>query len=89
MYRLTGADGQEFLSKEPGRLGGNLLRDKIYGRLDCPAALKALRDGGEAYRAKRVFFADEGTAIEAGFRPCGRCLRDRYRAWRARRARPD
>jgi hypothetical protein len=82
-YRLTGADGREYPSERPGLLGGNLLREKIYGRLDCPAALRALRDAGGAYRAKRVFFADEEAAIGAGFRPCGRCMPDRYRAWKA------
>jgi AraC family transcriptional regulator, regulatory protein of adaptative response / DNA-3-methyladenine glycosylase II len=31
----------------------------------------------------RVFFADEATALAAGYRPCGHCLRDRYAAWKA------
>jgi methylphosphotriester-DNA--protein-cysteine methyltransferase len=30
-----------------------------------------------------VFFADEETAIAAGFRPCGACQREKYRAWKA------
>jgi methylphosphotriester-DNA--protein-cysteine methyltransferase len=29
-----------------------------------------------------VFFADEATAIAAGYRPCAVCLRDAYRKWR-------
>ena len=33
---------------------------KIYGRLDCPSALRAIAVGG--YVASRVFFADEPTA---------------------------
>lgn len=80
LYRLTGADGREYLSETPGTLGGN--RDGIYGRFDCPAALRALRQG-QTYRKKPVFFADEPTAIAAGLRPCGTCMRDEYRAWRA------
>jgi hypothetical protein len=28
-------------------------------------------------------FADEATAIAAGYRPCGNCMRDQYKAWRA------
>jgi methylphosphotriester-DNA--protein-cysteine methyltransferase len=32
----------------------------------------------------RVFFADEATAIAAGYRPCGACMRAEYRAWKAR-----
>jgi methylphosphotriester-DNA--protein-cysteine methyltransferase len=35
------------------------------------------------YAARRVFFADEQTAIAAGYRPCARCLPERYRQWRA------
>jgi len=80
-FRLIGADGEEFLSDTPGSLGGN--RDGIYGRLDCPSALRALRSG-DMYRKKRVFFADEATAIRAGYRPCGVCMRDRYKAWKTR-----
>ena len=40
---------------------------KIYGRLDCPSALRAIAAGG--YVASRVFFADELTAVAAGYRP--------------------
>ncbi|MFL5134848.1 MAG: Ada metal-binding domain-containing protein [Microvirga sp.] len=81
-FRLIGADGQEYLSDTPGTLGGN--RDGIYGRLDCPAALRALRSGN-TFRRKRVFFADEATAISAGYRPCGVCMREQYKAWKGRR----
>jgi methylphosphotriester-DNA--protein-cysteine methyltransferase len=28
-----------------------------------------------------VFFADEATALAAGYRPCGTCMREEYRAW--------
>ncbi|MFL4967558.1 MAG: metal-binding protein [Xanthobacteraceae bacterium] len=81
-FRLIGADGQEYLSDTPGALGGN--RDGIYGRLDCLAALRALRSGN-TFRRKRVFFADEATAISAGYRPCGVCMREQYKAWKGRR----
>jgi len=57
---------------------------KIYGRLDCPAALRAIARGG--YVRFRVFFADEQTAIAAGYRPCATCCRDSYLAWKATRA---
>jgi methylphosphotriester-DNA--protein-cysteine methyltransferase len=30
-----------------------------------------------------VFFADEATAIAAGYRPCFVCMREEYRAWKA------
>jgi methylphosphotriester-DNA--protein-cysteine methyltransferase len=31
----------------------------------------------------RVFFADEKTALAAGFRPCGNCLREKYKEYMA------
>jgi ATP-dependent helicase/nuclease subunit B len=36
-----------------------------------------------ATKSDRLFFADEATAIAAGYRPCGNCMRDQYKAWRA------
>ena len=81
-YKLIDADGKEYLSKEKGQLGGNRAA-KIYGRLDCPAALRALRHPAkEVYINNRVFFADEKTAFAAGFRPCGTCLREHYKLWK-------
>jgi methylphosphotriester-DNA--protein-cysteine methyltransferase len=78
-YTLLGADGQQYASEVKGQWGGNRV-SKVYGRLDCPSALRAIARGG--YAANRVFFADEATAIAAGYRPCGTCCRDRYRAWK-------
>ena len=80
LYRLLGADGRPTLSTTPGLLGGNR-QSRIYGRLDCPAAQRALGRGG--YVRVRVFFADEATAIAAGFRPCAVCMADEYRRWKA------
>jgi len=80
-YRLMGANGTPYESAIPGTLGGNRRR-KLYGRLDCRAALAALARGG--YARDRVFFADEATAEQAGYRPCAVCLPERYKAWKAR-----
>ena len=79
-YRLIGKDGSSYESATPGTLGGHKAT-RIYGRLDCPSALRALANGG--YVTHRVFFADEATAVAAGYRPCARCLPERYRAWKA------
>jgi Metal binding domain of Ada len=79
-YTLIGRDGRPYASQEKGTLGGNS-RTKVYGTMDCPVALSLLRRGFEP--KYRVFFADEGTAIAAGFRPCGACLRPRYKEWKA------
>jgi methylphosphotriester-DNA--protein-cysteine methyltransferase len=81
-YTLAGRDGQPYASPDPGAWGGHR-RTKIYGRLDCPAALRAIARGG--YVRYRVFFADEETAIAAGYRPCATCCPDGYRAWKDRR----
>jgi hypothetical protein len=77
-YRLTAPDGSIYLSDLPGQLGGNSLA-RIYGRLDCGSARAALPNG---YAGHRRFFADESAAIAAGYRPCGNCLRSRYREWK-------
>lgn len=84
IYVLTGADGKPYPSETRGTLGGHR-RLKGYGRLDCPSALRWIARGH--YVKHRVFFADEATAIAAGFRPCARCLPERYRLWKAQRER--
>lgn len=78
-YVLLGADCRPYLSTMPGQLGGHR-RSKLYGRLDCPAALRAIAAGG--YVRHRVFFADEATAVTAGYRPCAACLPDAYQKWK-------
>ena len=78
-YTLTGPDGRSYRSSVRGRWGGHR-RGRIYGRLDCPSALRAIARGG--YVTQRVFFADEASATAAGYRPCAVCCPDRYRAWK-------
>lgn len=78
-YTLLGADGTPRVRTQPGTFGGNA-RGKLYGRLDCPAARRALAQGG--YAPHRVFFPDEATAVAAGYRPCAACLPVPYAAWR-------
>lgn len=81
-YKLLGPDGKQYLSETPGTLGGNG-KLKIYGRLDCPSALSTIRRFPGSYEKSRVFFTDEKTALAAGFRPCGNCLREKYREYMA------
>jgi hypothetical protein len=83
-YTLMGPDGRCHQSPTPGILGGHR-QGRRYGRLDCPAALRAIARGG--YVKSRVFFADEQTAIAAGYRPCAACLPEKYAQWKARRGR--
>lgn len=83
-YELIGADGRPYESDRPGILGGHS-GTRIYGRLDCPSALRAISRGG--YVGHRVFFAAEAVAIAAGYRPCAVCMPAAYRHWRASGAR--
>ena len=83
-YKLIGSNGTQYESATPGTLGGHRVT-RIYGRLECPSALRALASGG--YVAHRVFFADEATAVAAGYRPCAVCMRDAYQRWKSTVAR--
>lgn len=78
-YKLIGADGKQYLSDTPGTFGGHR-KLKIYGRLDCPSALRYIAKG--QYVKYRVFFADEATAVAAGYRPCGVCMPEAYKRWK-------
>ena len=56
------------------RLGG-YVKGKIYGLLSCPA--------GKGMKIEnRVFFKNEDEAIQFDYRPCGHCLREKYRLWK-------
>jgi hypothetical protein len=78
-YTLLGRDGRPHRSATPGTFGG-YRRGRIYGRLDCPSAQRAMARGH--YVRHRVFFADAATALAAGYRPCAMCMPARYRAWK-------
>ena len=58
------------------KLGGNRFL-RIYGTLHC-------RSGIRMKLQNRVFFASEAEAWQAGFRPCGHCLPEAYKAWKNR-----
>ena len=79
MYKLQGSDGTSYMSPTKGKLGGNR-ETRRYGRLDCSAALTWIARG--KYVNNRVFFADEATAIKAGYRPCWLCCRPQYIVWK-------
>lgn len=78
-YKLLDSNGKQYLSTTKGALGGHK-KLKIYGRLDCPSALKWLEKG--YYKKNRVFFDSEQTAIEAGYRPCAVCMKKEYKLWK-------
>ncbi|MEM9647009.1 MAG: Ada metal-binding domain-containing protein [Bacteroidota bacterium] len=49
---------------------------KIYGTLKC-------KSGKRMKKENRVFFNSEEDAIANGYRPCGHCIREAYRSWKA------
>ena len=71
------------MRKRWGTLGGHR-GTRIYGRLDCPSALRAIARGG--YVSQRVFFLDERQARAAGYRPCAVCMPEKYKVWRQKRS---
>lgn len=79
MYKLLDENGREYLSEEQGVIGGHR-KLKIYGKLDCPSALRYVPKG--QYVQYRVFFKYEKTAIAAGYRPCGVCMKEEYKKWK-------
>jgi methylphosphotriester-DNA--protein-cysteine methyltransferase len=85
-FTLIGPDGRPYESTRPGALGGHR-RTRIYGRLDCPGARRAIERGG--YVRNRVFFLTESDAVAAGFRPCAVCMPDAYRVWKEQEARHE
>ena len=82
-YHLLDSNGKQYESDTPGTLGGHR-KLKIYGRLDCPSALRYIAKG--QYVQYRVFFKDEETAIAAGYRPCGVCMKAEYKRWKEQKA---
>ncbi|HHX70677.1 MAG TPA: metal-binding protein [Gallicola sp.] len=79
LYNLVDIKGNQYLSTEKGTFGGHK-KLKIYGRLDCPSAQMWIKKG--QYIRYRVFFIDEATAINAGYRPCALCMKEEYKKWK-------
>ena len=77
VYKLLGRDGM-YGSENPGQFGGHK-KQKIYGQLNCRTALRAIEGGGHV--SNRVFFIDEQTAIECGYRSCAVCMPVEYYEW--------
>lgn len=83
VWKLIAASGEFFDSLVPGTFGGHR-KTRVFGRMNCRAALCALEKGG--YRQNRVFFLDAQTARAAGYRPCAVCMPAEYKAWKATRS---
>jgi methylphosphotriester-DNA--protein-cysteine methyltransferase len=64
---------QKIKKREVG-LGGNA-KLKIYGMLNCTF-------GKRMKKQNRVFFVNETEALALGYRPCGHCMKTRYKKWK-------
>lgn len=54
---------------------GGYKKAKIYGLLTCSSGKKMKREN-------RVFFKDEAEALTNGYRPCGHCMKEKYKIWK-------
>ncbi|MBI1364052.1 MAG: metal-binding protein [Proteobacteria bacterium] len=73
---LTDADVFRLIRRTPALVGGHC-GYKIYGTLTC-------KGGKRMKRSNRVFFASVQEAEAHGYRPCGNCMRDAYKAWKGK-----
>ena len=71
---ITSTALKSLLRKGHILFGGNR-RLKIYGTLRCAS-------GRRMKMANRVFFATEQEAVDAGYRPCGHCIKNAYTQWK-------
>lgn len=56
-------------------LAGNS-KFKIYGKLNC-------KSGKRMKMQNRVFFINKAEAASLGYRPCGNCMSECYKFWKA------
>lgn len=57
-------------------LMGGYKKGRIYGLLNCSS-------GKRMKTENRVFFRNESEAMDNGYRPCGNCLPEKYKKWKA------
>lgn len=79
LYQLINKNNQSYQSNTKGTIGGHK-KLKIYGRLDCPSVNRFIKKGH--YIKQRVFFENETIAIQAGYRPCAKCMTKKYKEWK-------
>ncbi|RYE19046.1 MAG: metal-binding protein [Sphingobacteriales bacterium] len=72
---------KEFINTGEIQLAGNS-KLHIYGTLTCSS-------GRRMKVANRVFFRSVHEAEETGYRPCGHCMREAYKEWKAKKWRID
>ena len=71
----TNADLLTAIKQNEICLGGNIPM-KIYGTLQC-------KSGKRLKKQNRIFFKSENEAEQNGYRPCGHCLKKKYKIWKS------
>jgi hypothetical protein len=67
---------RKMLDRQEIQLAGNI-KLKIYGKLTCSS-------GKRMKLQNRVFFKNAEEAIVNGYRPCGHCMQNEYKTWKAK-----
>jgi methylphosphotriester-DNA--protein-cysteine methyltransferase len=71
---ITNAELRKQIREHKICFGGNK-KLKIYGTLYCSS-------GKRMKKENRVFFVTEKEAVENGYRPCGHCMKEKYKIWK-------
>lgn len=72
--KITGTALRSKIRKQAICFAGNNAL-KIYGTLQCSS-------GKRMRKENRVFFISEEEALQNGYRPCGHCLREKFKKWK-------
>ena len=72
--KISDSDLRMKIKQKKIRFGGNK-KLKIYGLLNC-------KSGKRMKRENRVFFASVLDAKQNQFRPCGHCMKTKYKMWK-------
>jgi len=71
---ITGVILRSKIKKKEITLTGNE-RLKIYGMLSC-------KSGKRMKKGNRTLFESENEAVANSYRPCGHCMKDKYKNWK-------
>jgi methylphosphotriester-DNA--protein-cysteine methyltransferase len=66
-HHISDQDVHRLIRKQEILFGGNK-KLKIYGTISCSS-------GKRMKKENRVFFKDKAEALQAGYRPCGHCMK--------------
>lgn len=88
-YRVINARGEEItISKKP-EIAGVYTKQAgkdavgIYGKVyGCPT-VESFKRRGILRKQNRIRFENEKAAVANKFRPCGSCMREKFKQWKA------